>query len=663
MKIADFALSNRSLVILVAAVAAIGGVLAAQTLPSGVYPELTFPRIAVVVRQGDAPPQVFEQNVTKPVEEALATVLGVVRVRSRTIRGGTQVQLYFAPDTDMWRALQLAQSSMSDIRSTLPPGANITVERLTPVSFPVLSFDVSGPIDSRDLRELTDMTIRPAIARVPGVGRVGALGGDVREMEIVVDPDRAAAQHLSLEAIAAKVRTAIPLSTVGRYEQDHTLTTVIASAEAMGPDDIASIPIGVGPSGAPVELGSVASVFEGAQDRFYRASGPHGDAVIVTVARLEGASTPEVVQRVLDAVDEVKPSLPAGVRIDPVYDQGWLVHESIASVRDAIVVGVVLCLLVLGVFLRDVRAGLVAALAVPATLAITFLLMRIFHQTLNLMSLGGMAVSIGLVVDDAIVVVEAIALRLEKGETPEEAARNGTGELAAAVIGTTITTVIVFLPLAFLSGIVGEFFGALAITLASAVVISLLIALFVVPIAAAAIMRRRPAKPPARYTGVVVRGVRWAAGRPWVGVLGTCLALAFSGYAAGHMPSGFLPEADEGAFVIDYYTPAGTSLSDTDAAARRIEQNPPRDAGGAHLLPADGRRGRTGHGHAVERGRLRRAAGRRPTPLLRRDRRRHPDAHRARGAGGADRVHPAHPGHARQSLGHAAAGRGAHLRA
>ena len=572
MNLGGWALRHRTLVLLVLAVSVVGGVLAAERLPSGIYPEVDFPRIGVVLRQGDAPPQIFQTSVTRPVEQSLMTVLGVERVRSRTIRGGAEIQLLFAARTDMWRALQLVEASLNDVRPSLPPDTRVHVERLTPASFPILSFNLSGPLTPTELNELGEHTIRSAIARVPGVGRVGVLGGDVREMQIIVDPERAAAAHLRLDELATRIRRSIPLVTAGRFEEDHTLTTVLATAEATSAEDLGHVPIGLDSTGTPILLSSVATVVEGAEDRFFRTSGPHGETVLISVARLEGASTPAVVRAVLQAVAALGPSLPHGVVIEPVYDQGLLVGDSIASVRDAIVVGVILCLVVLGVFLRDPRAGFVAAVAVPATLAMCFVVMALVGQTLNLMSLGGMAVSIGLVVDDAIVIVEAIACRLEDGATPAAAAQQGTAELAAAVIGTTVTTVIVFLPLAFLSGVVGKFFGALAVTLSVAVVLSLLVALLVVPIVAARVMRARPQRTDTALSRAVGRLVGWSAHRRWVGLCGTAFAIAFAVLALRLVPTGFMPSCDEGAFVIDYFAPTGTSLTDTDLAARQIEQ-------------------------------------------------------------------------------------------
>lgn len=571
MNIAGWALRRRALVLLVLVVGLLAGIQAARTLPSAVYPEVDFPRIGVVVRQGDTPPDLMQTTVVRPMEQALMTVLGVQRVRSRTIRGGAEISLLFSPRTDMWRALQLVESTLNDVKATLPPSTLVRVERLTPASFPILSFNVSGHSDTRVLSELAQYTIRPALARVHGVGRVNVLGGDTREMEVVIDPDRAAAAHLRPADVAARIRGALPLIATGRYDEDRSLVTVLVNDEATGVDDIRSIPVGTDASGAPLALGSIASVFEASEDRFFRTGGPRGEVVIMTVARLEGESTPDVTRDAIAAVDALRPSLPPGVVVEPVYDQGHLVEEAIASVRDAILIGVVLCIAVLGVFLRDARAGFVAAVAVPATLVLTFVAMQLLGQTLNLMSLGGMAVAIGLVVDDAIVIVEAISRKREGGLAPRAAAEEGTNELAAAVIGTTVTTVIVFLPLAFLEGVVGKFFSALALTLSASVVISLVVAVGIIPIAAARVMTGAPRIAHGRWEQRYGRLAGWSARHAWLGAVCVVASVAFIAFAAGRIPSGFMPTSDEGAFVIDYNTPAGTSLVETDRAAKKIE--------------------------------------------------------------------------------------------
>ncbi len=573
MTVGWWALRHRAAIAVALAAAVVGGVLAARSLPSGIYPEVDFPRIIVVARGGDAPPDVFQTTVTRPLEQQLVTVLGVRRVRSRTIRGTTEVSLQFVPGTDMWRALQLVESRLNVARASIPPDIEIETERLTTTAFPVVTFNLAGPLDPRDLHDLAEYVVRPALARVPGVGLVKILGGDVREVEVVLDPDRAASMRVLPPDVARRVADETPIAAVGRFDQDRHRVTVLVSGEARTLDDLASVPVAQSTDGTPLPLRSIATVGDGHVDRTVGVGGPRGETVVISVSRLLGASTPEVVHAVQSAAASLVHSLPRGVTIETVYDQAALVDESIASVRDSILLGIALCVVVLGLSLRDARAGLVAATTVPTTLAVTFIVMKALNQTLNVMSLGGMAVAIGLVIDDAIVVIEAIARRLEHGESPEKAAAEGTHDLAAAVVGTTITTVIVFVPLAFVQGLVGDFFSALAGTLSVAVIVSLGVALLAVPPAAASFLRARVHSVGAsRMERAYGAMANWGAHRKWVGVVLLAVAIAMGAWAAHGVGSGFLPSMDEGAFVVDYFMPAGTSLAETVATAQKIER-------------------------------------------------------------------------------------------
>ncbi|MFO0746099.1 MAG: efflux RND transporter permease subunit [Myxococcota bacterium] len=569
--------------ILFAALAA-AGALAATSLPSAIYPEVEFPRIVVVARGGDAPPDVTQVALTRPLEAALATVLGIERLHSKTIRGAAELSLQFVPGSDMQRALQLVQSALAEARGELPPTTELTVERVTTTSFPVLTFNLTGPtgFDARALRELADFVVRPALSKVAGVGHVDALGGDVREVEVLLDPERAAAHGLAPLEVAERLRDASVVRAVGRVEAAHALVTVmIASA----PDDLAALratPIAVGPDGGTIPLGAIAAVEEGAEDRTLRVSGPGAagsETVQLSIARLPGASTPDVVDAVMAVAHDLARALPRGVTLTPVYDQAELVGESIASVRDAILLGILLCVLVIAAFLRDLRGGAVAALAVPLALGASFLPMKLMGQSLNLMSLGGLAVAIGLVIDDAIVVVEGIGRALQEGAAPADAAAHATRALMAPLVGTTLTTVVVFVPLAWLDGIVGRFFSALAATLSTAVLLSLALSVTLVPLAAARWLRpHRPRAPTAAgpprgpwlgraYSRVARPFLRW----PWLGVLLGVGLLALGALSVGGVGTGFLPSMDEGAFVIDYALPAGTSLAETDRAAKKID--------------------------------------------------------------------------------------------
>ncbi len=569
-------LRARASLVVVATLAAIGfGAVSLQRLPSGIYPDLDFPRIVVVAHLGDLPPDVVQTAATRLLEEAVATVPHMQRIRSRTLRGATELAVQFAPGTDMWRTLQLVEGHINEIRGELPSDIELRIERVTPTSLPIVTFSLAGNVDPRVLRETATRIIRPALTRVVGVGEIEVQGGDIREIQVILRPAALAAAHITPSEVVERVRNANQVTAVGRAQADHQVVTIVAASEPTTTTALAALPIGNSPSGI-IALSSVADVIEGAEDRTTSVSGPDGDAVVITVARSPGASAPNVVAQAQEIITELRTAhaLPPGVEIKTVYDQSLLIHEAINGVRDAIILGIVLSLIVLGLFLRNVRAGITAALAVPITLICTFGIMRLFGQTLNLMSLGGLAVAIGLVVDDAIVIVEAIVRRLEEGLPVQDAAQRGTQDLFAAVLGTTLTTVVVFAPMALLAGVVGSFFSALAVTLCAAVLLSLVVAVTFVPLVATKLLRPRRTDhaQASRVSSIYSTLLQRTMAAPLLSVAVVVLLAVLGWFAFGATTSGFLPAMDEGAMVVDFFAPQGTSLEETNHIARRLDR-------------------------------------------------------------------------------------------
>ena len=405
------ALRARTSLVALATLAALAfGAVAMQRLPSGIYPDIDFPRVVLVARVGDLPPEVVQTVATRPLEEAVTTVPGLRRLRARTIRGATELSAQFEAGSDMWRTLQLVETHVAEIAiGAARRGGESAIERVTPTALPIATFNVIGEVDPRLLREAATLVVRPALTRVPGIGSVEAQGGDVREFEVILRPDALAAAHLTPRGVADSLAAGDRVAAVGRAGDEHQILTVLAASEPTTAAAIAALPVGGGPNG-PIPLSMVADVVEGAEDRTTSAAGRDGDVVVVTVSRAPGASAPDVVRGAREVIDDLVRShaLPAGVRVEAVYDQSELIDDAMGGVRDAILIGIGLSLVVLAVFLRDARAGIAAAVAVPITLLCTFGAMRLMGQTLNLMSLGGLAVAIGLVVNDAIVIVEAI---------------------------------------------------------------------------------------------------------------------------------------------------------------------------------------------------------------------------------------------------------------
>jgi CzcA family heavy metal efflux pump len=443
---------------------------------------------------------------------------------------------------------------------------------MTPSVFPILSFNVTGQLPAVDLNDIATFQLRPLLSRIPGVARIEVIASEQREVSVVVDPERLGAARLSLEQVEDALRKTNQVATVGRMPKDHRQFQVLAVSELASLDDIRRVVVAFRGQ-APVYLGDIADVREGVVDPRTLVSGNGEPAAIVTIARQIRGDIVAIAEGVERTLVEQARSLPQAIRIQKVYDLAGFVRESVSSVRDAIVVGGLLTVLVLLAFLRDWRATLLAATTLPLTMIGTFAVLRLADGTINLMTMGGLAIAIGLVIDDAVVVVENIHRHLDGGEQLEVALERGTNELVGAVLGSTLTTVVVFVPLGLLQGVVGQFFAALSLTLASAVLLSLIYSLLFIPIPAAILLKPRSEPAGAWSVGVryerILRRLLDHAGL----VIGATLVLAASGgLLYFRLQTGFLPQMDEGGYVIDYATPSGTSLAETDSMLRRIEK-------------------------------------------------------------------------------------------
>ncbi|WP_163867160.1 efflux RND transporter permease subunit [Myxococcus eversor] len=547
----------------------LAGVYGATKLPGGLYPEVTFPRIVVAATLNGASAQTMQLSVTRPVEEGLSTVIGVRQVRSRTIRAACEISLWFDSRTDMERALGLVNSRLGEVRAALPPDVVLTAERLTPSSFPIQTLAVTGTVEPTRLRDFALSTLRPALASLAGVGRVDVVGGDVRELTITVDARRLEQAKLDLSALATAVGSALVLEPSGRVDIHYQQELVVVQGPVDSPDQLAALVVGGTPD-APVRLGDVAKIEEGHADRLSLTYANGRPAVLVNIGRRPQADAVTLARDIQLALDQVRAGAPPGIDVELSYDQAGLIARSVAHVRDEVVLGGLLTLVVVGLFLRSWRAMVAAALVLPAALAMTFGALWLTGGTLNLMSLGGMAVAIGLVVDDAVVVVEAVYRRVAAGVERWQATAEALGEVAWPVTNSTLTTVVVFAPLSLLPGVSGQFFSALAFTLCSAVLFSLLLAVTLTPLLCGWLLVARGAhhapepRVPRRLWTLWHR-------RPGVLVAGVALVTVVLALLGRGVATGFLPELDEGAFVVDYFTPTGTSVSEADRLGRSLE--------------------------------------------------------------------------------------------
>ena len=585
MKLFDVLARQRRFIYLVVALLSAGGIWAALQLPSAIYPELLFPRITIVAQGSSLGARQVVFSITRPIEEAVSVVPGVTRVRSKSIRGASEISMTFAPNTDMIYALQLTQARVNQIKGDLPANLEIEVARLTPSLFPILSYNLEGG-DPATLYDIARYQIKPILSRVPGVGRVDVQGSDVREIEVVADPARLAARGLTYDDLATAIRTAVSVAAVGRVSKDYKQYLIVTDLEAHAPADIGNVVIRGG-----LRVRDIATVRIGTEDHTSIIAGDGRPAALLNITRQIGGNTLSIADSVARIANTVARTLPPGVHLKAVYDQAALVRDAVKSVRDAMLIGAALAVIILLVFLRHGRITAISATSIPLTLAITVFVMRQIGQTFNLMTLGAMAIAIGLVIDDAVVITENIARHLGFTLDRTVAIREAVQELIWPVTTSTLTTVVVFLPLGLLQGVVGQFFKALSITLTIAVLVSLLLALTIIPllseqfITAHDVDTGTQASGDDAHLGFLARMGRLVDGlathyehslgtvlhhpRTLVGV---AVALIVAGVLVERsIGTGFLPEMDEGAFVLDYFTPGGTALAETDREVRIAE--------------------------------------------------------------------------------------------
>ena len=556
---------------------AISGAYAYTKLPSAVYPELTFPRISVIAQVGDVDPDQMVITVTRPLEEAVGQVYGIDWIRSSTIRGATELSVQFQNNTDIQIALQQVQSQVAQVNSTLPTGTNVTVERITPAIFPILSYNIStDTLTQEDLYTITRYQILPKLTQVAGVSQVQIQGGEIPEVEVLVEPLELRSYNLSLIQVADAVQRSTQNTAVGKLDALSQQNLVVASGQPVELNQIENTVVTAKGQGNPIFLRDLGKVRMGQVDPTQIVSDRGKIGVTVNIFRQPNSNVVSVSQGVSERIAAIEKSLPPGVTINPAYDESGLIIDAIANVRDSILIGIGLIIIVLYIFLRDWRSTAIAALTIPLSAIAAFGVLNLLGQSLNLMTLGGLAVAIGLVIDDAIVVIENIDRQLQKDLKPSAAVSAAMGELAGPVISSTATTVAVFLPLGLLSGVAGQFFISLTLALSSAVVFSLLLALILTPLLASRWLKKRTTerefvllnKLDATYSWILRRVLR----KPlWLGLLAALLLLV-GGVLFKQLGTDFLPAFDEGSYLIDYLAPPGTSLSETGTLGSRIEK-------------------------------------------------------------------------------------------
>ncbi len=560
----------RSILFLLLALVA-GGVLGAWSLPVSLFPHIDFPRIRVNLDAGDRPAERMAVEVTRPLEESLRAIPGVRKVQSTTSRGSAEVTLTFDWGQDMTAAALQAQAGSARLLPTLPSGTTFEVRRMDTTVFPVIAYSVTSAKRSlTELRDLAQYQIRPVLSTVPGVARIGVDGGAVEEYRVTVDPQRLASHGLALADVSAALSNANVLTAVGRIEDHFKLYLVVADTQFKDIDEIGKTVVRSGPGGVTL-LDDVATIARAVAPQYLRSTADGRDCVLINVYQQPGGNTVDIAAGIRAALRDEQSRLPSDVTLTSWYDQSDLITTSAAGVRDAVVIGVALAALVLLLFLRDWRMTLIAAGSVPVVLAITALVLHALGQSFNIMTLGGMAAAVGLIIDDAIVMSEHIVRRRDRGETVVAAA----DEFARPLAGSSLSTIVIHVPPAFLVGVFGAFFAALSLAMATSLIISFAVAWLVIPVLAGQLLKGTRHREPGRaaratdasYARLMRPVLRW----PWLSLLVVLPLASLGWHEYSQVESGTFPKIDEGGFVIDYHGPPGASIAEMDVLLGRVE--------------------------------------------------------------------------------------------
>ncbi len=588
---------SRPIIFLTIALALVGAYLA-FSIPVSVFPSTDFPRVVIGVDNGVAPIDQMLVTVTKPIEEAVNSVPGLQTVRSITSRGSAEVDLFFDWRSDMILTLQRVDAVVAQLQSELPPTAKVQTHRMTFAVFPIIGYRLtSDTVAPEHLWEIATYDIKPRLNRLDGVATVVVQGGRVPEFQITPDPARLPVAGVTVSDILDAVRRTNLIDSPGLIENDHHLVLGLVSGQVRSAEQLGQIVVKTSPAGIPIRIGDIAGVSPSVAPVYTMVTSNGKPSVLLNVSRQPDSNTLQVANEVHDLIQQLEPTLPKDVHLQPFYDQSLIVHDSISSVRDAVLIGIVLSSIVLVLFLRDWGTSLVAGLVIPVTLLITFIVLKVTGQSFNLMTLGGLAAAVGLVIDDAIVVLENIVLHRDLGQDRFVAIRSALRELTVPLLGSTITPIVVFLPLIAMTGVNGAFFRALAITMTVALLASLFLALTWTPTLSLYLVRRNKAELAAAdseihpvqssaveaddahlsgFFGKIVAAyekvMRAVIKRPLVLAASVVVIVALSVVSYQFLGSDLLPEMDEGGFILDYHTPPGSSLSESNRILLHIEE-------------------------------------------------------------------------------------------
>ncbi len=573
----DFFVSHKNPVVVLLVIIVAAGIYSYSRMQSSLFPEITFPKIKIIVDSGLQPVGKMMVTVTKPLENAIKRVPDLRIVRSITSRGNSEISAFMEWDADIDLSKQQIESSFNQIKNDLPVGSNLSVEKMNPSILPIIGYVIEGNGRSNiELNQIANYTIKPFLSQTQGVSEVWVIGGKAKEYHIELHPQKMAALGIT----PAKVATALSLtnfiSSNGYLTDYNRLYLTVTDANVRNLEELENLIIS-NDGKRVLQLKDIGMIKIAEQTQYVRINANGKSAILIAVIKQPNANLIEVTDGVTKRIEELNSHiLPKDVKLSPYYVQADFVHDSIKSVSDSLWIGLLLAILVAFVFLRSLKSSAVIFVTIPITLLLTLVVLHIVGYNLNIMTLGAIAASIGLIIDDAIVVVEQIHRTHEEfPEKPTKELISGSvGFLLPAMIGSSISTIVIFLPFVILSGVAGAYFKILTTTMMITLICSFIVTWIGLPVIYLFFSgnTNKVIKPHPEAHKRTSKWISYFIFKPYLSFV-FIVFLAFSVYfISGRLQTGFLPEMDEGSIVLDYTSPPGTSLQETDRMLREVEK-------------------------------------------------------------------------------------------
>ncbi|TAK37055.1 MAG: efflux RND transporter permease subunit [Saprospiraceae bacterium] len=550
-----------------------GAGFAFQRMQVSLFPEITFPKIKIIADNGEQPVDLMMIAVTKPLEQAIREVPGTRTIRSTTSRGSSELNILLDWKADIFRSQQLIESKVAEIRNTLPPTVQITVARMNPAILPVFGYSLEGQSKSLiELKKLAVLTVKPFFSQIEGAGGVQVQGGKEKEYHIELHEEKMAALGITPQLIATAAGQTGFIASNGYLNDYRRLYLTLTDAGLDQLDDLQNIVLrndGV----RTVLLKDVATLRIAEKVEYIKINANGSEGVLVNILKQPGGDLTALARNIAAKLPELKRLLPKSVELKPIYQQSEFVDGSIKSVQDALLLGLGLAILITILFLRSLKASLTILLIIPLTLGLTMIALYAVGYTLNIMTLGAIAAAIGLMIDDAIVVVEQIhRIREERPEAGvPEAVHKAMKLLMPVLIGSSLSTLVIFIPFSLMSGVAGAYFKVLANTMMLALGCSFLAAAVGLPVIYQMLSFSKNKKQQTAHHVHERRWVNFFIKKPWLSFLFVAALVAAIFWVFPRLQTGFLPEMDEGTIVLDYDSPPGTSIEETNRMLKQVD--------------------------------------------------------------------------------------------